>query len=106
MPPALRPAVVTAVLVPDVRRLEEMDSIVFHVCNAHAYDGRFREMFKQQGVKISGTLVTCIILVQVNRRRASITTTIWSQKALPLQRLFNDLTRPRNVVSAGGEACT
>jgi len=79
-----------------------VDINVFHVCNAHAHEGLLRETAKQQGVKLTGTLVTCSGCVQAKGRRASIPTTTSSRKALPLQRVFVDLAGPRKIASAGG----
>ena len=70
MPPALRPAIAAAVLVLGVRRFTEVDINVFHVCNAHAHESLLPETAKQQGVKLTGTLVTCSGCVQVKGRRA------------------------------------
>ena len=101
VPPALRPAIATAVLVPGVRRFTEMDINFFHVCNAHAHEGLLRETAKQQGVKLTGTLVTCSGYVQAKGKHASVPTTTSSRMAHPLQRVFVYLAGPRNIASAG-----
>ncbi|CAN0338393.1 unnamed protein product, partial [Laminaria digitata] len=91
-----------AVLVPGVRRLTETDINVYHVKNGHAHKGLLRATAKQQGVKLTGTLVTCSGCVQAKGRRASVSTTTPSRMEHRLQRVLVDLAGPRNIASAGG----
>lgn len=85
---------------PPVRRLKEVDNIVFQVCNAHSHEGLWRETTQWQYVKLTGTLITCNGYVQAKGMRASTSTTTLSQNALPLQRGFVGLASPRQISSA------
>ena len=97
LPPAFRPAIAAPVLVPGDRRFKAVDINVFQVCIAHAHKGLLRETAKQQGVKLTGTLVTCSGCVQAKRRRASIPTTTSSRKALLYSAFLLTLQAPGGV---------
>ena len=79
-----------------------MDINVFHVCNAYAHEGLLREMAKGQGVKLTGTLVTCSGCAHEKGRRASVPTTTSCRMKYHLHRVFVDLAGPRRIASAGG----
>ena len=79
-----------------------MDINVFHVCNAYAHEGLLREMAKGQGVRLTGTLVTCSGCVQEKGRRASVPNASSSRMDNRLHRVIVDLAGPRKIVSAGG----
>ena len=78
---AFRPAIAAAVLASGVRRFTEVDINVFHVCNGHAHEGLLRETAKQQGVKLTGPLVTRSRCAQAKGRRESIPTMTSSRMA-------------------------
>ncbi|CAN0512131.1 unnamed protein product, partial [Laminaria digitata] len=94
--------IAAAVVVPGARRLTATDINVYHVNNGHAHEGLLRETARQQGVKLTGTLVTCSGRVQAKGRRASVPKTTSSRMEHRLQRVFVDLTGPRNIASEGG----
>ena len=102
LPPAFRPAFAAVVLGPRHSPFKEVDIYIFHVCKAHANEGRLRKAAKRQGVKLTCTLITCSECVLAKGRRTSLPTTALSRKAPPLQRGFIDLVGPEKIASAGG----
>ncbi|CAM9826452.1 unnamed protein product, partial [Laminaria digitata] len=78
------------------------DINVYHLNNCHAHEGLLRETARQQGVKLTWTLVTCSGCVQAKGKRASVPKTTSSRMEHRLQRVFVDFAGPRNIASAGG----
>ena len=64
--------------------------------------GLLHETAKQQGINLTGTLVTCSGCVQAKGRRVSVPTTTSSRMEHRLHRVFVDLAGPRKIASAGG----
>ncbi|CAM9595442.1 unnamed protein product, partial [Laminaria digitata] len=73
-----------------------------HVNNGHAHDGLLRKTARQQGLKITGTLVTCSRCVQAKGKRESAPTMTSSRMEHRLQRVFVHLAGPRNIAFARG----
>lgn len=76
-----------------------MDTNVFHVCNAHVYEGLLRETARQYHFRLRWTLVTCSGCVQAMRGRAAVPTVTSSQ---PLQHVVVYLEGSGKILLLGG----
>ena len=97
------PAMVAAVLRPGATTSTDINDL--HVSLGHAHEGNLREIAKQMGIRVTGTLVPCSECAAAKGIRRSVSRSTALRATKPLELLYGDLSGTMPASTGGSVYC-
>ena len=97
------PAMAAAVLRPGATTSADINNL--HVSLGHAHEGNLREIVKQMGIRVTGTLVPRSECAEVKGIRRSVSRSTAQRATKPLERLYGDLSCDMPASTVGSVSC-